>query len=193
MEWQSIISSGIQHLAWPITILVIIFALKNKIPDVSKLKINDVEVEFEKTVNAIRNDAKATSSGSWKITSTSSLLPNMLQLAEKSPLGLILQSWDILEQTVLQCASENGFKDAYNAAVAIQYLDEKKLVKEDKLNLFFRLYALNKRFSNFENEQLPKERAIETADMTLKIAEEIRQEAKHNQALAVNVQKAARS
>ncbi|MGL5468651.1 MAG: hypothetical protein ACRDCT_10790, partial [Shewanella sp.] len=59
--------------------------------------------------------------------------------------------------------------------------------------LFFRLYALNKRFSNFENEQLPKERAIETADMTLKIAEEIRQEAKHNQALAVNVQKAAHS
>jgi hypothetical protein len=75
MEWQPIISSGIQHLAWPITVLVIAFALKNKVPDISKVKVKDVEVEFERTVNAIRKDAKASSSGSWQITSTSSLMP----------------------------------------------------------------------------------------------------------------------
>ena len=180
MEWQSIISSAIQHLAWPVTVLVIAFTFKNKVPNISKLKVKDVEVEFEKTLNAIRKDAKAVSSGTWQITSTASLLPNMLELAEKSPLGVILQAWDITEQTVLQCAVENGFNNAYNAAAAIQFLNDKKLISKDHLIIFFRLYALNKRFSNFENEKLPKERAIETADTMLNIAEEIRQEARHN-------------
>lgn len=176
MEWQAIISTGIQHLAWPATVLTIALLLKSKIPDISKFRLKDVEIEFEKTLKEIRRD-----SGEWKVTATDSLLPNMFELAEKSPLGVILQSWDIMEQTVSDCAADKGFKEAYNVAASIQFLHDKKFVKKDKINLFFRLYALNKRFSNFENEKLPKERAIETADATLKIAAEIKQEVRGEQ------------
>lgn len=186
MEWQTLFATSIQHLAWPATVVVIALIVKKKIPDISKFKVRDVEIEFERTLEEIRTDAKASSSGRWMVTSTDSLLPNMLELAEKSPLGIVLQSWDILEQTVLDSASGCGFKNACNASAAIHFLHDNKLIKKDKLNLFFRLYALNKRFSNFENEQLPKERAIETADTALKIAAEIKHEVKHEHELAGN-------
>jgi len=67
-------------------------------------------------------------------------------------------------------AQKHSGKEFSNAGSALEWLSENGRAQENTLSIYYRLYALKCRYSAFENEQLPKERAIETADIMMSIA-----------------------
>lgn len=183
MNWQSIIELLIKQFSWPITIFIVIFIFKDKLDKVINFKTKDYEISFENEFKSIKRDMKDelriapnnAEESEWEVTSTASLKENMFELSEKSPLAVVLQAWSIMENTVIECAIIKGFNNINNPSAAIQYLYENKYIVVGYLNLYFRLYAIKERFSNFENEIVTKERALETADTIINVASDIKQ------------------
>ncbi|MDG4813400.1 hypothetical protein P8629_10305 [Hydrogenovibrio sp. 3SP14C1] len=180
MDWLSFTSKLIEHTAWPFSFIVVIILLRDPIVKVlsgiQKLKIKDVELDFSETIKSIQKDMPLTSGkATWEVTSTKDLKPNMKWLAEKTPLGVVLQAWDSLESTVIECAKQKSGNSYYNAGQAIEWLELNNHIKEGHINLYYRLQAIKVTFSNHENVVLPKERALEYSDTVLSIVREIQE------------------
>jgi hypothetical protein len=176
MDTLQFLSNLIQYLSWPITTIVIISLLRQPILKIilnlKKLKVKDLEMDFTE-IDSIHKDVAKTTKSDWKVTSTKDLKPNMLKLAEKSPLAIVLQAWDSMEYSILECANEKSGKQFKNAGIAVEWLVKNNGAASNSLDVFYRLTALKCKFSSFENEQLPKERAIEVSDMMLSVATNI--------------------
>ncbi|HEY6094788.1 MAG TPA: hypothetical protein VIU93_07525 [Gallionellaceae bacterium] len=133
-------------------------------------------MDFSEAIKSIQRDvASGPGGGAWAVTSTKDLKPNMEWLANKSPLGVVLQAWDSFESTVINCAEQASGLEFVNAGIAVEWLEKNEKIKSGYINLYYRLMAIKTRFSNFENEDLPKERALEYSDTVLSIAREIQE------------------
>ncbi len=63
MDWLQFISSLIESLAWPSTIVVLVLLLRTPVTQLlqtlTKLKYKDLELDFGSELRAIKNDAKS--------------------------------------------------------------------------------------------------------------------------------------
>lgn len=157
----------IQYSSWPISIIIIAIMFRSRIGRVSKLKLMDYEFEFAEEVKSLKNDLKKGTSYKWENSSTKSLKANMFKLVDRSPLAIVLQAWDVIDDALLDKANDLLNCNSHNVGAAIQKLHENDYLSETHLNMYFRLYALKEKASNFESEPLPKERALELADLIL--------------------------
>lgn len=185
MDHLSFLSTLIGHIAWPVTSFLIVLLLRGPITSIfdsvkpKLVKVKDFEMHFTEDLQSIQKDVHGHKGGStWQVTSTKDLKPNMKALAELSPLGVVLQAWDNLESTVTDCATEKSGNSFTNGGMALDWLENNGLLKDKFMNYYYRLKALRERFSNFENEELPKERALEYADLVLSISRKIRETSK---------------
>lgn len=175
--YVQIVIEIIQNLSWPITILLLALIFKEPLKRLSKIKINDYEIELKNEIDALSKVTKNNKSkGDWKVTSTAFLKENMLELAEKSPLAVILQSWDILESMIIDVTKTLGNYEKYTVGAILQDLYEKKYLEKRWINLYYRIYVLKTKMCNFENEKVTKARAIELADTILSIGSDIVEE-----------------
>jgi|GEM_PF-6836413 len=180
MDWLSFISKLIEDMAWPASFIAAIVFLRSPIfsilPNLKTLKVKDVELSFGEAIRSIQHDISVTTgNANWEVTSTKDLKPNMAKLAEKSPLGVVLQAWDSFESTIKVCAERHAEVNFHSVGEAIEWLESNTVIKGGYINLYYRLKALKTRFSAFENEELPNERALEYSDTALAIAREIRE------------------
>lgn len=178
MEYLNFISSLVESMSWPIAIVLIVVLLRKPIlkmiPNLRKLKYKNVEMDFNE-IRDIHDEASGkTTKTEWRLTSTKHLLPNMVDLAKKSPLAVILQAWDLYERTLINVAKISK-SDIDSSDVAINYLVQNKKTHNTGVDLYYRLLALKNRFSNFEGENLPIERALEVADTLLEIAHQTKE------------------
>ncbi|HHQ4702228.1 TPA: hypothetical protein ACSP3G_000603 [Aeromonas hydrophila] len=62
MDYLTFISKAIESLAWPVTIITLIFLIRKELPEIVKLlrrfKYKDIELEFGAATKAIANEIK---------------------------------------------------------------------------------------------------------------------------------------
>lgn len=161
----------LQYASWPISVVVIVLLLKKPLQNLTKLKVKGVEIEIAKEIETIAQSVKE-NKNTWKINSTDHLKPNMFKLAEKSPLAVVLQAWDLFCEALESKVSIDEYsKMSLGQRLQIYY--EKKYISEENLNFFWRLNAIKEKMKNHEGEVLTKERTLEYADVLLSICDSI--------------------
>lgn len=169
-DFIQILIAFMQYSSWPIVAVILAIILKKPLMNVRKLKVRDYEVEMDAEIESLSKKIKTQKkNGDWKITSTANLKENMKELAEASPLAVILQAWDILCDIIILEAEKVHIVKSTSTSALIQELYEKKYVCMASMNLFFRLYALKEKMKNYENEEITKARALEYADTALSV------------------------
>ncbi len=172
MNTLDFINSMTANIAWPVTVITLAHVLHAPLSKLmlalKKVKVKDVEMHFGETMEEIKKDVKKKKSEvvDWKVTDEEYLEPNMLALAEKSPLGVVLQSWDIFESFIKKLAelgSGQTFNDMASAVVWINDNDKGSKVT----NFYYRFFAMKTQFLNFEGEELSKEEALEFSNVIL--------------------------
>lgn len=171
-NFLQVLISFIKYSSWPVATIILAMILKKPLMNLRKLKLKDYEIEIGTEIELLNKNVNKKNED-WEVTSTTHLKDNMKELAEFSPLAVILQAWDIFcDEIILEAKKVHIDKNASVSAV-IQDLYDNKYVSMGSMNLFFRLYALNERMKSFEKEEITKSRALEYADVTLSVGKTI--------------------
>ena len=174
-DYIKILEIVLTSASWPLLILFVIIYLRKYLPLISRLKVQNVEIEFKEVLREIKKEriGTATSDSKVIVRSTDSLKPNMLELAAISPYAVILQAFALADAEIIGLAKRNTKKDFTNPISALQYLVEKKGLDEKMMNLFLRTLAIKERVVYTEETPNSKELALEIADVTLAIINDI--------------------
>ena len=101
MDVLAFISEIVKALAWPLTILAIVFIMKDKIGDlldlVTKIKVGEVEVEIGNRLKKLQPSAKI-DLRKFKKTKEDEKFLSLLNLSISSPRAAILESWLLIEE-----------------------------------------------------------------------------------------------
>lgn len=137
MNWLTFIASVIGDLAWPATLLAVIFMLRSPIakllPDLRKLKYKDLEVDFGRGLERVEKKldevaSPATGAIEQQAEVQPELLPKtrkelVLKIAELSPTAAILESWKNVERTLDFYFSARGIKRPLSGQSITRHLD----------------------------------------------------------------------
>ncbi|WP_419782896.1 hypothetical protein [Malaciobacter marinus] len=154
----------IDSLAWPITVLIIIFIFRKNIisliPTLTKLKYKEFELEFDKELEKLNIDTKN------KIPESSIKNENnyyIEQVRKTTPRAAILDSWLELESNITSmCINLNlvSSSSSINFIKLINKLKEENIISnEDLLNIHKLRDLRNKSVHNFEFNISEKEAA----------------------------------
>ena len=169
-DFVQLLIAFMQYSSWPVAAVILAIILKKPLMNLRRLKLKDYEFEIGAEIESLSKKVKKNKkNGDWEVTSTTYLKDNMKELAETSPLAVVLQAWDIFCDTIIVEAEKVHIVKNASVSAAIQDLYEKKYVSMASMNLFFRLYALKEKMKNYENEEITKARALEYADTTLSV------------------------
>jgi len=176
-SFLQVLTAFIQYSSWPITVIIVAIIFKKPLMNLKKIKVKECEFEIGEEIESLSKKVKkGKKDKDWKITSKKYLKDNMDELAEVSPLAVILQSWDILCDMITLEAQKVSVDSSTSICTIIQTLYDKNFVCKGNMNLFLRLYALKERMINFENEKTTKNRALEYADTALSVGGSIVEE-----------------
>lgn len=154
----------IDSLAWPITVLIIIFIFRKNIisliPTLTRLKYKEFELEFDKELEKLNIDTKN------KIPKSSETNENSYyieKVRKTTPRAAILESWLELESNIISmCMNLNLVKsgDSMNFIKLINKLKEENIISNEDLLHIHKLRDLrNKSVHNFEFNISEKEAA----------------------------------
>tara|TARA_R100001143_G_C3359147_1_gene134457 strand:+ start:1608 stop:2174 length:567 start_codon:yes stop_codon:yes gene_type:complete len=183
MDWLSFISSIIDSIVWPVTILILVYLLRNPlsslIPLLQKLKYKDLELEFGRRIEEAKEEAEA------ELPPTDSLLEidesrkeRLLKLASISPRATILDSWREIELSLLDAAERNKVKLPYRRARSplqvMKTLQEADLIDKNKIPLFEDLRILRNQAAHSPDFTLNTNSAIEYSSLAFRFADYIK-------------------
>jgi hypothetical protein len=137
MDWLTFISSVIGNLAWPATILAVVFMLRKPIagllPDLRKLKYKDLEVDFgqgleraEKQLDEVASPTRTAFERHPDVEPEP--LPKthkelVSKIADLSPSAAILESWKNVERALDFYFSGRGIKRPISGQSITGHLD----------------------------------------------------------------------
>ena len=170
----NIILAIIQYSSWPIVAIVVAITFKKQISSLKRVRIKDYEIELGNEIKEIAKEANEKNNRDWKITSIKFLESNMLELAEKSPLAVVIEALEIVDNNILLEVKMLECYEKCTVGYILHDLYTKNIICKQSINLYFRIVALKTKMCNFENENVTKNRAIELADIALSIINEIR-------------------
>ena len=113
MDWLTALVEAVKALAWPVTVLSIIYLLRTSLRELlssiheGKLRYKDLEVVINRKLVEARNalgDKAATETDEKSIASDNPSA-KLLELALQSPRAAVLESWLLVESAVLRIAT----------------------------------------------------------------------------------------
>lgn len=118
MDWLQFIASIIDSLAWPGAVLVAVILLRRPlsalIPLLHRLKYKDFEVEFDREVRKLREEAVLALPSLPRTVPTK--VPEevaLLELSSVSPRAAVMEAWLLVESTARRILEARGIKTEY--------------------------------------------------------------------------------
>lgn len=150
MDRLTFIIEIIKSVSWPLTALVIVLILRKPIialPSlIKKLKIKDVEIEFDKKVKELKEEALMQFPVVEQDESRLKRNRFLIDLAQISPRSAILESWIELENISLKSLREK--QDGTGGLSSIppmelgDLLNERGILDENKIEIYHKLRNL---------------------------------------------------
>jgi uncharacterized protein YutE (UPF0331/DUF86 family) len=113
MDWLTALVEVVKALAWPVTVLSVIYLLRNSLRELlgsiheGKLRYKDLEVVINRKLVEARSALgdKATASAEDKPIALDNPSTKLLELAQQSPRAAVLESWLLVESAILKIAA----------------------------------------------------------------------------------------
>jgi hypothetical protein len=168
MDGLTFVSEIIKALAWPSTIIVIIYLLKKPIieflPFMKKLKYKELELEFSQEVMALK--AEVSETPTLEIDKADNLTlstSKAFELVSFSTRAAIMESWIELETAAVEVASslwnQSSSEAMRNIPRLAEYLHKSKIIDDKQLSIFQRLRQLRNKAAHAEELHLSEEDA----------------------------------
>lgn len=150
MDWLTFFSSLVNSTAWPISIVLIVWWLKDYIkkliPYTSKFKYGELEIEFGKELEELKNekDKLQKEQPTETITNTNNAYVNKDSL-ETSPRTIIIESWVALEFTAFSNAKHYKLIDSDKHIPLMKVLklyEEKQVLQKEEIKIIHKLQQL---------------------------------------------------
>ena len=153
MSWLEFFSKIIDSLAWPASILFVLYIIRGELPTIArslkKLRYKDLELEFEKTAQEIVEKAKLSLPETKNIQlsgqSQDELIDRLISVSELSPRSAILEAWLVVEAAAVDVAKKKGistFKSHPGPMRLRDYLVKGDLLNKDQQEIFEQLRFL---------------------------------------------------
>jgi len=119
MDFLTFLSNAISALSWPITILVLVFMLKEPISEIisllRKLKYKELEMEFSEQVSKLKIVA---SESDMSVNAITEVVQNeelrTLRLVTLSPRAAIMEAWIHVESAAMELVNSFYGKSSSN-------------------------------------------------------------------------------
>ncbi|MFM4917770.1 hypothetical protein NRL00_09465 [Aeromonas dhakensis] len=117
MDYLTFISKAIESLAWPVTIITLIFLIRKELPEIVRLlrrfKYKDIELEFGAATKAIANEIKEVVPAIQKNMKIAGMSKSEIKLrldaiAELAPRAAILEAWLQVEAAAADVIRQKG-------------------------------------------------------------------------------------
>ncbi len=113
MDWLTALVEAVKALAWPVTVLSIIYLLRTSLRELlssiyeGKLRYKDLEVVINRKLVEARSALgdKATPATEEKNIALGDPSAKLLELAQQSPRAAVLESWLLVESAILSIAA----------------------------------------------------------------------------------------
>lgn len=178
MDIYTFVSSIVTAIAWPLSVILIVWILRSPlyqlVPLIKKLKYKEFELEF----NEVLKEIDPTSSGvsESKIDEPKDpTIQRFLQLTEISPRAAIVEAWLHVEAALIECGIRNGvFRDnnlPKNSVEAANLMLSKEIISSNQAEGFKNLQLLrNKAVHSQELPELSEKTTREYVGKSLLLA-----------------------
>jgi len=184
MNWLQFFASIIESVAWPASLLIALWLLRNQInpllPNIGRLRYKDFEVEFREKIKELSSEAKTEPQDDKPPPSGDSEVANILySLAEVSPRGAILEAWLRLESyAVMSLAARNRINKDEPPKISPLQLAKlvsttNALTKED-LEIFHKLRELRNKAVLLTETSISQDDVAEYIDWMLYLSRQFR-------------------
>lgn len=182
MDWLTFISKLVGDLAWPLVLGIVVFRLRRPIEDairlVSKVKVSGVEVEFNKKLEAAKEEAESLPKPAILIEDKSrSTDDHIARLAQVSPRAAVLEAWRFVEVAALECAKrlygDTKFRNKTMTFAAIGLLERYENFPENVAALMKRLRSLRNEAAHASEFALTTESALDYTRLASQLVENL--------------------
>lgn len=154
MSWLEFIAKIIDSLAWPASILFVLFLIRGELPMIArslkKLKYKDLELEFEKSAQEIVEKAKLSlpeTSKNIQLSgqSQNELIDRLISISELAPRSAILEAWLVVEAAAVDIVKKKGISafTSHPGPMRLRdYLVKGELLNKDQQVVFEQLRKL---------------------------------------------------
>jgi hypothetical protein len=177
MDWLSFLSNIVGSLAWPGTIIVIIFLVRKPLGDLlpllQRLKYKDLELEFGRRIGEVKDEVERELPGEAQRIFPEKEIEPLAKLAEISPRSAILEAWRAVEEATLEAAKRVAGPDFRNRTLtfnAIRFLEKQGSIDENIVRLLREIRSLRNEAAHAPNFALSKESALEYAASAAAVA-----------------------
>jgi hypothetical protein len=180
MDWFGFVANLVDSLAWPIAAIVLVLFLrkpiKNLLPLLQRLKYKELELEFGKRVEEVKDELAT------ELPSDAAILPpgeiNALhRLAELSPRSVVLEAWRNVELAALEAARSIGGESFRNKTLtyqAIRLLERTESLDRNVISLLRDLRGLRNEAAHAPELALTKNASLEYAESAATVARYLR-------------------
>lgn len=153
----------IEILAWPVTTIIIVLLLRRPLVELvsvlKKLKIKDIELEFEREAKNILAKAERDLPEPNKALEkpNSSSLDIMYKLAPPEPVKEILGAWRELEILLKSTIQKNNFPECKTVREMVSVLEENKIISSETARTVLDLATFRNRVAHSDKEVISTE------------------------------------
>lgn len=183
MDQLTFIVELVKALAWPLTVLIILFVLRRPIEKllslVQRLRYGGIELDFGLQVHELALQlTRELPSAPGASAVSSQTRAHLDRLAEQSPRAVVLEGWLLLEEAAMQAGKRRDLKltskEMRSPILLGQALEEAGIFDEEKLEIFHRLRNLRNAAAHASEFSFSPESAREYADLAIRLADYIR-------------------
>lgn len=158
MDGLTFTSEVVKSLAWPVSVILLVFLLRKPIlelvPLIKKLKYKELELEFSQQVMDLKVEARSAFNPEVPGVTTKPVKSKALELVSISTRSAIIEAWIELETVAMEVAmsfwSESHVKGAKSIPRLGEYLFKCKVIDEKQLNVFNGLRKLRNKAAHTE-------------------------------------------
>jgi len=133
MDWKTFISEVISSLAWPAVVIIVIYLLKDKAPEllsrIIKFKYKDTEFEFAEKVKELSEDNVSNQYESKNVKASKDTL---YHIATVSPRSAVMEAYRLLEVEAIK-AIEKAYPELEDRNIKNQ-VQVTKMLRDKVLN-----------------------------------------------------------
>jgi len=166
----------LEVLAWPATVVVVVAILRKPLGDLvraaTKLKYKDFEVEFQKGIDNLKQDAsdalpEPTESGAR------TAQVDLLELAEVSPSAAVMEAWKSIGASAKSLIARQGREVDLDASTPYKKIEDilvgDQIIEEKQGKVFAELRQLRNKVAHAAGYEVTPEQAIEYVRLALKM------------------------
>jgi len=185
MGWLTFISSVISSLAWPVTVIVAFFLLKNNLgslfPFIERLKYKDFELEFRKSIEKLVEKSKTAIPApveEHRSSPASQLRDRLFNIAEISSRSAIIEAWLQVESAAADVIENRKLTTSFKRTIAplrfAELLSRNEILDSSQMEIFHKLRDLRNKAVHIGDATFILEEVAEYIDLALSLASEIR-------------------